>query len=792
MLKNYLRIAFRNLWRHRAFSFLNIMGLTVGMAACFLVFLYVHFESTYDQFHSKADNIYRLVCDIKTPTETINSYVTSAPMAINIKTDFPEVENIVRVNPASLLVRKGDIKFQEERTLFADSAIFSVFDFPLIHGDPRTALREPLSIVLSQTAAKKYFGGGNPVGQVVLLTDGSFNATVTGVMKDMPENSQLKADMLVSMATNKRFDSAFDRHWGNFGWTSYLLLKPHTDPKLLEKKFPAFLEKRDGPEMKQQQMFFTLFLEPLKDVYLKSKRGGPETGNMNNVYVFSIVGIFILLIACINFINLTTARSTERAKEVGIRKVIGAERGQLTGQFLGESVLLCLVAFVLTVFLCIPLLSLFNNLSGKIISTGILHHPGYIGMLFLIAIGIGLLAGAYPALVLSAFQPITVLKGRFATGVKGLILRKGLVITQFSISIGLIVATLIVYRQLHYMRSQDLGFSNDQMMVIDSHGDNHREALKQEITTLRGVKATTMSSSIPGGQNPGAYSQIQNQKGDMQIANLDLYFVDFDYIGQYKIKLLAGRSFSRDYITDTTKSMILNESAVKLFGYASPQAAIGKRFSQWGREGQIIGVVKDFHFRSLQEPIKPLSLRIEPEGCSLISVKVSARDLTATVAAIEGKWKKTIPYRPFNYYFADEFFNRQYRSEDRFGGLFLNFSILAIFISCLGLLGLASYSTIQRTKEIGIRKVLGASVTGIVNLLSLEFLKLVGIAFLIATPVSWYFMNKWLKDFTYRAGITWWLFAAAGGLALLIALLTISFQAIRAAVTNPIKSLRTE
>jgi putative ABC transport system permease protein len=367
-----------------------------------------------------------------------------------------------------------------------------------------------------------------------------------------------------------------------------------------------------------------------------------------------------------------------------------------------------------------------------------------------------------------------------------------LVIAQFTISIALIIGTIIVYNQMNYMRSQDLGFSKDHMMVIDTNGDPAKKTFQQSVAGLPGIKSTAMSGSVPGGGNPGAYSEIENRKGDLQIANLDLYFVDFDYINQYKIKMVAGRGFSRAFATDTTQAMVLNEAAVKMFGYTSPQLAIGKRFKLWGREGKIIGVMKDFHFRSLQEVIKPLSMRIEPDGCNLVSVNVSSANLPATIAAIENKWKTLIPNRPFSYYFLDEFFDRQYRSEERFGKLFLNFAVLAIFISCLGLLGLASYSTMQRTKEIGVRKVMGASVSTIVNLLSKDFLKLVLISFFIAAPLSWFFMHQWLEDFAYRINISWWVFVVAGVTAALIALFTISFQAVRAAITNPVKSLRTE
>jgi putative ABC transport system permease protein len=793
MIKNYIRSAFRNLWKHRGYSSLNILGLTIGMSACFLIFLYVHFELSYDDFHSKIDRIYQLNCDIKTPTETMNIPVCSAPMAINAKDEFPEIEKAVRFDPRSLLLRRGEIKFQEDKAVLADSTFFEVFDFPLLQGDPRTALTEPYSIVLSQSTAKKYFADANPMGQTLLMNDAGKPVNVTGVMKDMPENTLLKADLFLSKSTSRREDSSEDQRWGNFGMYSYLLLKPNTNPKALEKKFPAFLEKRDGKQMKEIQMFFTLTLQPLKDVYLRSgTRGAQDTGNMANIYIFSVVGAFILLIACINFVNLTTARSTERAKEVGIRKVVGAERGQLTNQFLGESIVQAIIAFILAVGVTALLIPLFNFLAGKTISTGLFHHPDYILALFGIAVGIGLLAGIYPALVLSAFQPITVLKGRFATGNRGMLLRRGLVVFQFTISIAFIAATLIVYSQLTYMRSQDLGFSNQQMIVVNTQGNAHKKALNDEIRRIPGVLSTAMSSSVPGGGNPTAYSQVENVKGDMQIANLELYFVDFDYLPQFKMKIIAGRAFSRDFGTDTTQAMILNESAVKLFGYHSPQDAIGRKFDQWGRKGQIIGVVKDFHFRSLQTEIKPLSFRIEPNGCNLISANVRTADLKNTIAALESKWKTVIPDRPFSYYFADEFFNRQYMDEDRFGKLFLNFAVLAIFISCLGLLGLASYSTLQRTKEIGVRKVLGASVTGIVNLLSKEFMLLVIIAFFIATPITWFFMASWLKDFYYRISVQWWIFVLAGIAAFLIAWLTISYQAIKAAMTNPVKSLRTE
>ncbi|MEO5891885.1 MAG: ABC transporter permease [Ferruginibacter sp.] len=793
MLKNYLKIAFRNLWRHKAFSFINIMGLTVGMTAFFLIFLYVKFELSYDSFNSKADRIYRVVSDIKTPTETINAGGPSWAVGAHVKQEFPEIEAAVRVTGGSLLVTKADIKFQEENSLFADSALFQMFDFKLLKGNPGTALKEKFSIVLSKSAAKKYFGDADPIGQTVLLTEGKLSSKITGIMEDMPENSLLKADMLVSMTTlTQEFNKGLDDQWGNYGNNTFVLLKPGANAKLLQSKFPAFLEKNNGSEMKQLQMYPSLFLEPLRDVYLRSTRDGSKTGNITNVYIFTIVAIFILLIACFNFVNLTTARSAERAKEVGIRKVVGAAKTQLARQFIGESVILCLIAFVFSVVLSAILISSFNQLSGKIISDGIFAHPQYLLILFITSIAIGIFAGIYPALVLSSYQPVTVLKGRFVTGTKGIFLRKGLVVAQFTISIALIIATIVVYNQMNYMRSQDLGFNKDQKLIIDTHGDSSKNAFRQAVATLPNVLSTAMAGSVPGGGNPGAYSKIQNLKGDMQIANLDLYFVDYDYIPQYKMTMLAGRAFSKDYGTDTTQAMVVNEAAMKMFGYSSPQQIIGRDFDQWGRKGKVIGVVKDFHFRSLQEVIKPLSMRIEPDRCDLVSIAISSKNIAATTAAVEEKWKSYLPNRPFSFYFLDEFFDKQYRSEDRFGKLFLNFAILAIFISCLGLLGLASYSTIQRTKEIGVRKVMGASVGNIVNLLSKDFLTLVVISFVIAAPVAWYFMHKWLEGFAYRISIDWWIFVASGFIAVLIALLTVSFQAIKAAIVNPVKSLRAE
>lgn len=794
MIKNYLKIAFRNLKRHRVFSLINILGLTIGITSCFLIFLYVKFELSYDSMHSKSDRIYRVVADIKTPTEVLHPSGPAWAVSPHLEKEFPEIEHSVRVlSHDNILIQYEDKLFEEKEVMWADSAFFQVFDFKLKQGDPVTALKEPFSIVMTESAAKKYFGNENPVGKTVKAFNDGNNVKVTGVMEDIPENSQIKGDMLLSLTTiTGVWNQDLDNQWGNYSPQAFALTVPGTDPKKLEKKFPAFLEKYNGKEMAELKMYASLFLEPLRDVYLKSTRNSKEGGNMTNVYIFSIIAIFLIVIACINFINLTTARSVERAKEVGVRKVVGAGKGQLAGQFIGESVMLCMIAFVLSVGLSILLIPPFNQLAGKTISHGILERPDYLLLLFTTSLSIGILAGIYPALVLTSFRPVAVLKGRFATGTKGNFLRKALVISQFTISTGLIIGTIIVYTQMKHMRDKNLGFQKDHVIVVDTNNDKGKKAFKESLASIPGVVTTSYSSSVPGGGNPGAYSHIENVNGEMQEANLDLYFVDFDYIPLYKIQMVAGRAFSKEFMTDTTQAIILNEAAVKNFGYAKPEDAIGKRFSQWGREGQIIGVVKDFHFRSAQTPIKPLSMRIELDQASVVSIKVNAGNLPNTMASIEDNWHKAMPGRPYSYFFLDEFFDKQYKGEDQFGRLFLNFAILAIFISCLGLLGLASYSTLQRTKEIGIRKVLGASVTNVIGLLSKEFILLVLLAFVLASPVAWYFMHEWLKDFAYRIDISWWIFASAGLIAVLIALFTISFQAVRAALTNPVKSLRTE
>src|SRR5258708_4032617 len=770
-------------------------GLGAGMSACLLIYLYVSFELSYDSYNPRAKRMYGLVNHVRPPSE--DHFFGAAPaMGPALRNDFPEVLAMARVMPIGLLVQKDTKIFQEDNILIADSSLFSIFSFPFVKGDPHTALTDPFSVVLSETAARKYFGNADPIGQSLLL-DQKFSLKVSGIMQDIPPNSHFRSDIIVSMTTlSQKLNPGMDTTaWNGFGGHTYLLFPEGFDPQHLQAQLPAFIQKYAGKVMQKDHVFFTLSLEPLKSIYLHSKYGSPESGNINNVAIFSVIAAFILMIAGINFINLTTARSMERAKEVGIRKVIGSSRKQLIAQFLGESVLLCLIAFLLSCLFSVFLLPVFSGLDGKIMSVGMCQWQGNLIPLLAVALALGLVAGLYPAFILSGFRPALVLKGRFTSGHKGILLRQILVVFQFTIAIILITGTLVAWLQLHYMRSQPLGFKKDQMMAIDFHSDpqfpNQYEIFKQQLLQIPGVLSACASSSLPGTGYRNGLVQIENNAGEMQTAGLDMFLVDYDFFNQYKIQLVAGRGFSKAFSTDPEKSLIVNEATVKKFGYTSPAAIIGKRFSQ-GPEGTIIGVVKDFHYRSLQEEIQPLLFHIEPRAFRLISLNLSNSTIPATLASIESKWKQLAPDRPFSHFFVDEAFNKQYRSEENFGKIFLYFALFAIFISCLGLLGLSQYSTLQRTKEIGIRKVLGATVPGIIHLLSRDFLKLVGIAFILGSPIAAWAMHNWLQEFAYRTHIHWWLFGIVGLAAFLIALFTVSFQAIKAAISNPVKSLRAE
>jgi putative ABC transport system permease protein len=646
MIKNYIKIAFRNLWRHKSFSFINIIGLAVGMTACFLIFMYVRFELSYDKFNQNFSQIYRLNTDIKSPNEVLHWSSASAPMGPALQTDFPEVKADARVFGASFLIESNNQKFQENNISFTDPSIFKLFTFPFIHGNPETALKNPFSIVITETIAKKYFGNTDAMGKTLRL-NAKQPVTVTGVIKDVPLNSHFSFDMLISATTMEKMKLIDMNEWGNFSNFTYLLIPDANAAANLQAKLPNFLIKHISEDKRRKGYNYVLFVEPLKEVYMDTFRGAPVNGSMSNVYTFLIIAIFILLIACINFINLTTARATERAKEVGIRKVVGAGKNQLTTQFLGESIIICLISFLFSVLLSMLLLPLFNQLAGKIISHNIIEH-GYIFILFAISLAIGFIAGIYPALVLTNFSITSVLKGKFSTSVKGIFLRKGLVIVQFTISIVLIVGTIIVYNQLNYMRNQSLGFQKDQMMIVDFNGDSvvqsMSETLKNELKQVNGVVSVSGSGTTPGNGNSVAYSEVESRSGSLMSMNMNLYDVDFDFMPQYGMKMVAGRNFSKEFATDTTQSFVVNETAAKNLGYASPKDAIGKKFNQWGRKGQIIGVVQDFHFESLQQNVKPLNLRINPRNINVFTLKIKGGDIPNTIAAVESKDRSPITF----------------------------------------------------------------------------------------------------------------------------------------------------
>ena len=789
MIRNYFVTAFRYLWKQKGFSVINLIGLTVGLSVCYFALSFVSFELSHDRFHEKSDRIYRLVTDVKTPNG-IDYLSTTAPMASAIQAAFPEVQGATRIFLDHLIIQKGQDQYADEKIAYADSSLFSVFTFPLISGNPNNILKAPYSIVLSETSARKYFGNKNPVGGI-LLVNGKERAQVTGVMKDIPHNSHFRVDMLVSMST---LGEEWMRNSKRFFFYTYLLLPKNYEATRLSAKFPDFVK----THIDQKSGEYSLAIEPLKSVYLDgkprgSKAGTSVSGNRNYVYIFSFVAAFVLFIACFNFINLTTALSIQRAKEIGVRKVLGTTRKLLVLQFLIEAVSLTLLAFVASVLVCSLLIPFFNDITGKIVNTGIFENINYLIILFAAAIFIGLLSGIYPAFFLSRFQPVSTLKGGFVSASKGVAFRKVLVTTQFSISIILIVATIVVYRQLHFMQNQALGFRKDHNLVIDFQYDDkvisHQESIKDKLTRIPGVAMASISSSIPGRENHLFPIKIENTANQMQEFQSDTYFVDYDFIKQYGISVLAGRMFSKDFGTDLKEAILINETAVKSLGFSNPKDVLGKRFSQLNANGLVIGVIKDFHFRSFQEKVQPLTLRVAPGFFTFLTLNISG-NISESIVNLEKSWKSLVPDLPLIYFFADDAYDNQYRDEQRFGKLFICFAAFAIIISCLGLLGLSAFSITQRTREIGIRKVMGASTSGIVGLLSMGFIKLVFVAVLIAVPAAWYAMEKWLEDFAYRIEIPFWGFIMAACIALFIAIVTVSFQAVKTALMNPVKSLR--
>ncbi len=809
MIKNYFKTAFRSLLKNKGFTAINVFGLTLGIATCLLIVFYVLDELSYDRFNEKADRIYRVNNDIKFGGSENFFAIAPAPAAMSLKADFPEIEQAARIfsGGTNVRVRKGDKFVQEDRVLYADSTLFSIFTFPMIQGNPATALVAPGSMVINERTAMKYFNRTDVVGQSLTVDDGTV-FKITGVIRDIPIQSHFNADIFISMAG--RADSREDAWLGNNYYT-YVLLRPGASPAALQAKFPAFLQRHAGQQLQnaihmdfatleKSGNYFRFSLVPLKDIHLRSNSVAEllPGGSITYVYIFSAIAAFILILACINFMNLSTARSSNRAREVGVRKVLGSPRKYLIAQFLTESVMVTLAGAVLAVLAAWVLLPVFNEISGKELVVNGRLIRWMIPILLVFVVIIGCLAGSYPAFFLSAFQPIDVLKGKLARGFKGGGLRSFLVVFQFAISIFLITGTLVVYNQLKYIQSRDLGFNRDHVLIVkDVYGlGEQAKSFKQEVKKLKDVDDATMTGALPAENYVSGSSFFKDRSLTQESAVLgQRWFVDENYITTLGMKLKSGRNFAADMPTDSS-AILINEAEEKMLGWSDPlnhtlYAPLDNTLTRVGTY-HIVGVIKNFNFRSLREQVTPMVLHFA-EDRSALSIRIHAgANIPAVMAQVRNKWKELSPAKEFAYSFMEQDFDALYRSEQRMGKLFISFTSFAILIACLGLFGLAAYAAEQRTKEIGIRKVLGAGVSTIVGMLSRDFIKLVLIAILIASPLAWLAMRKWLEGFAYRQQMQWWVFALAGFAAILIAFITISFQSIKAALSNPVKSLKSE
>ncbi len=810
MIRNYLKIAWRNLRKNRIFSFINIFGLALGLSCFMLIALYVADELSYDRYHEYADRIYRVDSDIRMGGTDLSLAVTSDPMGETLKQEYPQVEQYVRIynNTGAKLIRRGAEFIQEERVAHADSTLFEVFTLPLVAGQESNALNAPNTVVISESAARRYFG--NPqaaVGQDLETNDpGNTRYRVTAVYRDMPEQSHFRFDFFFSMAN-------VSYNFGNYGshnFNTYLLLSEGADPADFPARFEAIIVKYLTPLL-QQYMDTDLesfrksgnrieySLMPLTDIHLHSDRSFElePNGDIQNVYIFSFAALFVLVIACVNFMNLSTARSAGRAREVGIRKTLGSRKPALVGQFLTESVVLAALALLLAVGLCALALPWFNDISGKALQFSDLLRPGYLLFLLLLPFVVGVLAGLYPAFFLAAFNPVRVLKGGRATGNSESRFRNALVVFQFTISIILIVGTLVIYNQLEFIRSTRIGFDKEQVVVVETDGlpDESREAFKNEVAALAGVRSATFGGYLPVANSSRGDTSFSTDPvmTENNVFNMQIWRTDYNYIPTMGMELLKGRNFSPEFGTDST-AMIVNQRVAEVLGVENP---VGEKLylkapdMEEAEEYTIIGMVRDFNFESLRRNVGPLAMWLGRNDWAT-AFRVVPDNLEATLSQIEARYQQLAPGMPFSYTFMDESFDQMYRQEQRMGQVALSFAVLAILIACLGLFGLVTYVAEQRTREIGIRKVLGASLGNILGLLSRDFLKLVLIAIAIGSPVAWWAMHMWLQDFAYRVPLGVWIFVLTGGTALGIALITVAFKAIRAALANPVNSLRTE
>jgi putative ABC transport system permease protein len=818
MLQNFLKIAFRNLTLRKGYTLINIAGLAIGITCCLLIFEYVAYERSYDTFNENADRIFRVQDEEYQNGKLVVPCASAMPgVAPAMRREFPEVEDAGRLFKTELLLGNDErnIKFKEPTVYYADESIVNILQVRLQEGDPKTALSEPDKVIISEEEKQKYFGNDNPLGKVLTVHSNGRKRPlqVTGVFKNYTANSHLKLSILVSYPTYSKVIGTYGRPDNvletSFGWTdfyTYILLRKGVNPEQVAAKLPAFIDRHYNnlPENKNQGDRYSLSLMPLKSIHLYSHytEEAEPNGDGQSVSILFLISFFIIGIAWINYINLATARSLERAREVGLRKVLGALKRELIGQFMLESLLLNVLALVVACAITLAVNPLFADLTGRPLPS-LISLPLNFQLYFIVLLIAGtLLSGLYPALVLSRYQPVTVLKGLFKNAAGGQWLRKGLIVGQFAISIILIAGTLIVYRQLHYMQNQDPGANINETLVIkgglgtltDSAFRDVYGSFKEEVLKVNGIKSITASSGIMGKEILWSTNWNRIQGDNKQANNLFHLGIDADFIGSYGLKLVAGEPFSPVLGADK-KKVILNETAVRTMGFSSPKAAIGQLISG-GQNSmdslEVKGVIADYHNEGLQKSIQPLVIFANRRAREYYSVKIQQKNAESTVASIKKIWDQYFPAEPFDYFFLDEFFNRQYAENKRFGKVFGFFAILAIGIACFGLLGLSAYNVLQRTKEIGVRKVLGASVNSLVITLSKDFLALVAIAFVIAIPIIKVAMHSWLQDFAYRTSIPWWIYALAGVLAILIALVTVGFQSLKAALANPVNSIRTE
>jgi len=801
MIKNYLKIAYRNFLRNKAFTSINISGLMIGMTCCILIFLFVQDELSYDRFHENSHRIYRVTRRWFNDDGVVNLHLghVAPPFAPLLANDFPEIIHSVRLHRiGGPIVSFEEKQFVVNRFFFADKDIFKVFTLDMIRGNSETALQNPFTIVITQEIAKKFFGEDEAIGKVLKFSVSGIKVDlkVTGVIKALPQNSHFHCDILGSFKTYERFAGKREmENWGSNNYATYILLPENYNINKLISRLDSFVEKHMYEDASRDTQ---LVLQRLTDIHLRSHLDSEIEPNSDiaYVYIFSAIALFILLIACINFMNLATARSAGRAKEVGMRKVVGAHKTQLIRQFLFESGFMSIMALILAIILVIVILPQFNKFINRELPFNISDNILLLSGLFGIALFVGLVSGSYPAFFLSAFQPVKVLKGTFRKGAGSSYFRTILVTAQFAISIILIISVGIVSDQLNYMRNVKLGFDQEHILVLPSS-----PRIKQQLESVKNILKQHMNiinvsaaKRVPSGRlldssDARVTSGETSQPVSFRIANI---LVDHDYIPTYGIELAAGRNFSKEMPTDADQAFILNETAVRRIGWKSPEEAIDKKFGYGRRQGKIIGVVKDFHFESMHQEISPMVLYITSSQLNLISIRIRPDNIPETLSFLQNKWNEYRPGYPFSYYFINERFDRLYKSEEKLQQIFSTFAFLGIFIACLGLFGLASYTAENRTKEIGIRKTLGASAVNIMMLLTKEFTKLVLIANIVAWPVAFFAMNRWLQDFAYRIDMSIITYILAGFIAAGVAVITVSTHAVKASLVNPVKSLRYE